>query len=385
MTSFDLDAAVARAQAGDAAAVEDVLTAVQDNVHRLALRMTGCRDDALDATQEILIKVLTKLSTFAGDAAFTTWVHRVAVNHLLDRKRSRVERAGLSFTAFAEDLRTGLEPIAPNADPELDLLAREVKHSCTLALLTCLDREQRVAYILGEVFGVSSTDGAWICSTNEAAYRKRLSRARVAVRGFVEAECGLVAGPTAPCHCRRRVGAAIRLGRVDPDAAHHAAADVTAAVEEMEALYDAAALIRSVPDITAPQAVGAQVRTMLESRRLASARAPLTERGPQPLALFTAGTRRPRACAVGPPRLRGRAIADANLTIVVGRSLQGVSTAAERVALTSRRGVAGAELTQTGGTLDLTEQASLQVDDDGIDRVSVDDERAPPRAGEGQQ
>ena len=219
MTAFDLDAAVARAQAGDAAAVEEVLTAVQDNVHRLALRMTGCRDDALDATQEILIKVLTKLSTFAGDAAFTTWVHRVAVNHLLDRKRSTVERAGLSFTAFAEDLRTGLEPIAPNADPALDLLAREVKHSCTLALLTCLDRDQRVAYILGEVFGVSSSEGAWICSTTEAAYRKRLSRARVAVRGFVETECGLVAGPTAPCHCRRRVVAAIRLGRVDPDPA----------------------------------------------------------------------------------------------------------------------------------------------------------------------
>jgi DNA-directed RNA polymerase specialized sigma24 family protein len=95
MTPSDLEAAVVRAQHGDAAAVEEVLAAVQDNVHRLALRMTGCRDDALDATQEILIKVLTKMSTFTGDAAFTTWVHRVAVNHLLDRKRSTVEGAGL--------------------------------------------------------------------------------------------------------------------------------------------------------------------------------------------------------------------------------------------------------------------------------------------------
>jgi RNA polymerase sigma factor (sigma-70 family) len=267
MTPSDLDGAVARAQQGDADAVAEVLTAVQDNVHRLALRMTACRDDALDATQEILIKVLTKLSTFAGDAAFATWVHRVAVNHLLDRKHSTVERARLSFTAFAEDLRTGLEPAAPNADPELDLLAREVKHGCTLALLTCLDREQRVTYVLGEVFGVSSSEGAWICSTSEAAYRKRLSRARDAVRRFVETECGLVAGPTAPCHCRRRVRTAIRLGRVDPDTQDPTAADVGAAVEEMEALYDAAALIRSVPDTIAPATVGVRIKSVLESDR----------------------------------------------------------------------------------------------------------------------
>jgi RNA polymerase sigma factor (sigma-70 family) len=267
MTPSDLEAAVVRAQQGDAAAVAEVLAAVQDNVYRLALRMTGCRDDALDATQEILIKVLTKMSTFTGDAAFTTWVHRVAVNHLLDRKRSTVERAGLSFTAFAEDLRTGIDPTAPNADPELALLAREVKHGCTLALLTCLDREQRVAYVLGEVFGVSSTDGAWICSISEAAYRKRLSRARDSVRRFVETECGLVAGPTAPCHCHRRVRAAIHLGRIDPKAQDPTAENVGAAVEEMEALYDAAALIRSVPDTTAPPAVDVRIRTVLESGR----------------------------------------------------------------------------------------------------------------------
>ena len=277
MTPEDLDAAVVRAQQGDAGAVEVVLAAVQDGVHRLALRMTGSRDDALDAAQEILIKVLTKLSTFAGDAAFTTWVHRVAVNHLLDRQRSNVEQAALSFTDFADDLRSGLEPAAPNAEPDLDLLAREVKHGCTLALLTCLDRDQRVAYILGEVFGVSSTDGAWICSTTEAAYRKRLSRARDAIRAFVESECGLVAGPTAACHCRRRVRTAVRLGRIDP-AAGQGAHDVLAAVREMETLYDTAALIRSVPDATAPEAVGVQIRRVLESGQISADRRHVTAR-----------------------------------------------------------------------------------------------------------
>jgi RNA polymerase sigma factor (sigma-70 family) len=266
---------VERAQRGDGRAVEEVLAAVRDDVHRLSLRMTGSPDDALDATQEVLVKVLTRMSTFAGQAAFTTWVHRVAVNHLLDRKRSAVERLELTFRSFADDLHDGLEPVAPNAGPELDLLAREVKHGCTLALLTCLDREARVAYVLGEVFGVSSSEGAWITGTTEPAYRKRLSRARATVRAFVSEHCGLVAPTVARCHCRKRVPVALRRGRVDPAAAERATAgDVRDAVAEMEELYDAAGLLRSVPDAVAPAEVAVRIRSLLDSGRYRLVRPP---------------------------------------------------------------------------------------------------------------
>jgi RNA polymerase sigma factor (sigma-70 family) len=259
---------VPRARDGDRKALEGVLVAVQHDVHRLALRMTGCPDDALDATQEILVRVMTRLSTFKGEAAFGTWVHRIAVNHLLDRKRSAVERFELTFSRFADDLVAGLAPVAPNVEPELDLLARDVKHGCTLALLTCLDRPLRVAYVLGEVFGCSSADGAWICDTTEAAYRKRLSRARALVRDFVAEHCGLVAPTVARCHCRKRVPAALALGRVHPGAAADPTpAAVEAAVEEMESLYDAAGLVRSLPDTTAPAEVAVDIRSLLESGR----------------------------------------------------------------------------------------------------------------------
>lgn len=266
----DLSELVLRAREGDRSALERLLVAIQDDVHRLALRMTGRPDDALDATQEILIRVMTRLSTFRGEAAFRTWVHRVAVNHLLDRKRSAVERFELTFAAFADDLLDGLAPVAPNAGPELDLLAREVKHGCTLAMLTCLDRQLRVAYVLGEVFGVSSSEGAWICDTTETAYRKRLSRARALVRGFVAQHCGLVAPATARCHCRKRVPAALALGRVHAAAAATSdptAETVEAAVAEMESLYDAAGLIRSVPDTNAPDEVAVGIRSLLQSGR----------------------------------------------------------------------------------------------------------------------
>jgi RNA polymerase sigma factor (sigma-70 family) len=264
----DLDATVRLAQAGAADALEGVVAAVQDDVYRLCLRMTGNRDDALDATQETLIRVITRLSGFQGQAAFRTWVHRIAVNHLLDRKRSAVERHELTFDLFAADLHAGLQARAENADPATELLAREVKHGCTLALLTCLDRELRVAYVLAEVFGVSARDGAWICDTTEVAFRKRVSRARAAIRHFVGQHCGLVAGPRAECHCRRRVSVAVELGRVDPAAAQDPSADdVAAATAEMEALYDAAGLIRSLGDDAAPEVVAERIGVVIRSGR----------------------------------------------------------------------------------------------------------------------
>jgi DNA-directed RNA polymerase specialized sigma24 family protein len=88
----------------------------------------------------------------------------------------------LTFSAFADDLLEGPAAPASGSSPEADVLAREVEHGCTLALLPCLDRPSRLAYVFGEVFEVTSSEGAWICEISEAAYRKRVSRARGAVR-----------------------------------------------------------------------------------------------------------------------------------------------------------------------------------------------------------
>ena len=187
-------------------------------MYGLAIRMLWDPHDAQDATQEILVKVVTRLDRFRGDSALRTWVYRVAVNHLLTARRRRVEQRGWTFEAFAEDLAAGLDMGAADASsPAEELLAEEVKVGCTLGMLQCLDRPQRVAYILGEVFGLPSESAAAICTTTPAAYRKRLSRARAAVRGFVADHCGIV-NPQAACRCTRRTETAVRLGRVDPDA-----------------------------------------------------------------------------------------------------------------------------------------------------------------------
>jgi RNA polymerase sigma factor (sigma-70 family) len=266
----DADAYVEAAREGDADALESLLGSVRDRVYRLALRMVTQPSDAEDATQEILLKVMTRLSTFRGDAAFTTWVHRIAVNHLLDRKRTPVERMEMTFDFYAADLANGLTDPSPRSAPDANLLAEEVKLSCTQAMLTCLDRDHRVAYILGEIFEVSSAEGAYICDATSATYRKRLSRARTRVRGFLDDNCGLVSPHKAACRCKKRIETAVSLGRLDPDnlefASHPATAtNVTKGAAEMDDLSTAAALMRSHPDYVAPEALSDRIGELIRS------------------------------------------------------------------------------------------------------------------------
>ena len=255
-------ATVLAAQSGDAGALEALVMAVRDRVYRLSLRMTARPADAEDATQEILIKVITRLSTFRGDAAFSTWVHRIAVNHLLDRSKSSVERMEMTFDAFAADLLDGLSA-SPSSAPDAAVLEREVQLACTHAMLTCLDREDRIAYILGDIFGVDSEEGGYICEISAATYRKRLSRARGRVRQFLSVNCGLVS-QAAACRCAKRVDVAVRVGRIDPQ--HLQFTDSTATVtDELVQLHDAANLLRSLPDAKIPEGSVQTIKRLIQN------------------------------------------------------------------------------------------------------------------------
>jgi RNA polymerase sigma factor (sigma-70 family) len=216
-----LDALARRALDGDRDAVEQLVRALQDDVRGLAVRMLWNPADADDATQEILIRVVTRLGAFDFRSRLRTWVYRVATNYLLDVKRSPLERRRLDFEQFAEDLETGLSDAGP-PDAERSLLTEEVRVGCTLAMLQCLDRPHRAAYVLGEILELSSDEGAAAMEVTPAAFRKRLQRARTRVETFTARHCGLVSDQ-APCRCPRRVPAALSLGRLRPDDPVHAA------------------------------------------------------------------------------------------------------------------------------------------------------------------
>jgi RNA polymerase sigma factor (sigma-70 family) len=274
-----LEELVERARSGDARALEDVVRAVKDDVFGLAVRMLWHPEDAEDASQEILMKVVTHLATWRGESAFRTWVYRVAANHLLNVRKSRVEREELTFSAFGAALAENLgDPPAPAADnPEQRLLEEEVKIGCTQGMLLCLDREHRVAYVLGEVFELRSEEAAYVAGVEPATFRKRLSRARERVRAFMSEHCGLV-NDAVPCRCARRVEYAVSAGRVDPgrllfagrpETARRArlALPVVEQVEEMEGLHRVAGVFRSPPEYSAPERLVGAVRQLIESGR----------------------------------------------------------------------------------------------------------------------
>jgi RNA polymerase sigma factor (sigma-70 family) len=252
----ELANAVHRAKAGDRDALEEVIKAVQHDVYRLALRMTAHVEDARDATQEILIKVITRLDGFRGESSIRTWTYRIAVRHLLDRKRSFVEELALDFERFGADLGEGLSSAA---DPD-PLLAEEVKLGCTLAMLTCIDRPHRIAYVLSEVFDLENAEAASLCEVSEETYRQRLSRARRAIESFTRAYCGLVSAD-ANCACSRRVERAVKLGRVDRQRLQLADPQrLKRATSEMQLLHTTAELMRAHPEYRAPEAISDWLR-----------------------------------------------------------------------------------------------------------------------------
>lgn len=266
-----LDSLVEKAKAGDQAALEEIIRQIQDKIYALALRMLWHPEDAQDATQEILIRVITHLGSFKRESQFSTWVYRVASNYLLNARKSRVEQGSVSFQQFGQDLDTGLsyEPYS-ESEAEQRVLVEEVKIGCTLAMLLCLDRAHRVCYILGEIFELNSHEAAEILNISSAAFRQRLSRARKRIRDFMQHRCGII-NPANRCRCAARIKPAIQNGRVDPvnllftgpnvktqqPVAHH--------VCEMETLERTAALYRSHPAYAAPDVFLENIRSLLGS------------------------------------------------------------------------------------------------------------------------
>ena len=90
----------------------------------------------------------------------------------------------MTFESFGQDLADGLVdvPAARSAEPDQRLLEEEVKIGCTRGMLLCLDREERLAYILGDVFELRSDEAGLVLDISPAAFRKRLSRARERLR-----------------------------------------------------------------------------------------------------------------------------------------------------------------------------------------------------------
>ena len=213
---FSNEELVNQAKDGDKNALEKLIQRIQNQIYHLAVRMLYDPADAEDAAQEILIRIITRLGGFKGEAAFTTWAYRVAANYLLTTRRRLAEKTIDSF----DDSEALITRNSANSwresesEAQQGLVVEEIMISCLQGLLLGLDREHRLAYILGEIFDVTGEQGAEILEISQAAFRKRLSRARTRLRDFMLKNCALI-NPANPCKCENQADRQIEIGFLD--------------------------------------------------------------------------------------------------------------------------------------------------------------------------
>jgi RNA polymerase sigma factor (sigma-70 family) len=272
-----LESLVEWAREGCKSALEELVRRIQDRIYGLALRTLFLPADAEDATQEILIKIITHLASFRGESRFTTWCFRIAANHLLSTRKRRAEKWGFSFERceLAIEEALSMSSLENVENPENNLMAEEVKLACLQGVLLCLSREIRLVFILGVVFDVTSIEGSQILDITPEAFRQRLSRGRKQIQNFMTKKCSLV-NPENPCACAKLIPHEIRIRLLDPQnlrfANHRCYArrndSTDSLLQEIDKLKRVAVLFRSHPEYAAPETFVKSIRQLVESGRL---------------------------------------------------------------------------------------------------------------------
>lgn len=205
------------ATSGDKKALQNLIIRHQIFIYNLALKMTKNIEDAEDLTQEVFIKAITSLSKYEGKSKFRTWLYRITVNYFLNTKKRKSELKVIGFETYFNSIDNMPNNELTNQEQnDLTESIEELRISCTAGMLLCLDREQRMIYILGEMFDIDHNLGSEILGITAGNFRIRLMRARQDLNNWMNERCGLV-NKANPCRCAKKTRAYIEAGIVDPN------------------------------------------------------------------------------------------------------------------------------------------------------------------------
>jgi len=205
---------VTKSVGGDKKSLNELIIRHEPFIYNVAWKYTGNEDTAKDLTQEVLIKVITSLSSFKGKSSFKTWLYRIVVNQFLQAKRKPMEDRWLNFDDFTNQLNAIPSPdLSADEKIEKELRTKTARHRCMSGMLMCLTREQRLLYILGDVFKINHRIGAEIFNLTKENYRVKLSRTRKDFHAFMNQQCGLVKKEN-PCRCYKKAKAMEAAGKM---------------------------------------------------------------------------------------------------------------------------------------------------------------------------
>ena len=201
---------------GDKKAVDDLLRKHQPYIYNIAWKMVQNPVDAADLAQEAMIKIITNLSKFNHKSTFRTWAYRIVVNHFLNDQH---KRGNEQFLSSFEEMSHALDTIPDHDMSEMEqqeskALIREMNLSCMSGMLLCLNREQRLVYIIGEMLGGDHTIGSDILQISKDNFRAKLRKARKDLYNFMNDKCGLI-NKNNPCRCHKKVKVAVENQVID--------------------------------------------------------------------------------------------------------------------------------------------------------------------------
>jgi len=200
---------------GSKTALEYLLNRHYQFIYNVAFKFVLNHEDAQDLTQEVVVKVMVKLSQFNHQSEFRTWLYRIVFNHFLTSKRRKKEIAIVSFDTFGDALDAmPLENLTTWEETEWHDKIEDVKVGCMTAMLLCLSREQRLVYILAAMFDTDSKTGATLLEMSPDNFRQIFARAKRDLYNFMNNKCGLL-NIENPCRCPKKTKAFIRAGLVD--------------------------------------------------------------------------------------------------------------------------------------------------------------------------
>jgi len=175
-------ALIQRCAAGDEIAFAELVAGHQRMVVQLAMNLLGERDEALDHSQEVFLRVFRTIARFRGQSTLRTWIYRIAVNqarnrHRFWRRRHRADQVSLdAHVATHGEFRSGAE-----AGPDRMLAQKELAARLQSAL-DALPFDQRTAIVLREVDGLSYDEIAYSLGVAVGTVKSRLTRARQTLR-----------------------------------------------------------------------------------------------------------------------------------------------------------------------------------------------------------
>jgi RNA polymerase sigma-70 factor (ECF subfamily) len=179
-----------RAAAKETEAFDELVVRYQHRVYRLAYRLVGNDQDALDVTQDVFLQLFRRLHTFRGESRFGTWLYRIATNTALMHRRAHARRPTESLEKYLprfddQGAHCGTPAELQVAERADELLDREFLAQRMMSAIERLPERYRVAFVLRDLEELPTMEVAETLRLTPATVRQRVHRARLMLRGYL--------------------------------------------------------------------------------------------------------------------------------------------------------------------------------------------------------